>query len=109
MLSKQNCEPCKGGVPPLTAAEIQPLSAELGSDWQVVDNHHLTRKFTFKNFVDALAFTNRIGAIAEEQNHHPNIALTWGEVEVTIYTHKIDGLQKADFVLAAKLSLITQH
>ncbi|MEK9657391.1 MAG: 4a-hydroxytetrahydrobiopterin dehydratase [bacterium] len=104
MLSQQNCEPCKSGVPALSPTEIQPLIAELGSDWQVVKNHHLYRKFNFKNFVDALVFTNKIGAIAEDQHHHPNIALTWGEVEVKIYTHKINGLQKADFVLAAKIS-----
>ena len=102
-LSNQICEPCKGGVPPLKESEITPLITELNNDWNVIDNHHLLKKFTFKNFVEALAFVNKVGNLAEEVGHHPNISFTWGWVEISIWTHKINGLNKADFILAAKM------
>lgn len=100
-LADQTCVPCQGGVPPLTPAEIEPLLAQL-EGWTAVDHHHLTKAWTFEEFADALAFTNAVGAIAEEQWHHPDITLSWGKVGVTIWTHKIDGLAEADFVFAAK-------
>lgn len=103
-LSRESCVPCRGGVPKLTDAEIAPLAAELGTDWAVVDAHHLRREYTFPDFVSALAFTNRIGALAEEQGHHPDLELGWGRVVVTTWTHKIDGLTRSDFVLAAHIS-----
>ena len=101
-LASRECVPCKGGVPPLEAAEIQGLLAQLGNDWQVIDDHHLQKEFKLKNFAEALAFTNQVGAIAEAQNHHPDISLAWGKVAITIWTHKIDGLTESDFVFAAK-------
>lgn len=101
-LASRTCVPCRGGVPPLTAAETKPLLAQLSEGWVVVDGHHLAKEYKFKNFVDALAFTNRVGAIAEEQGHHPNIELTWGRVGLTIWTHAIDGLTESDFILGAK-------
>lgn len=100
-LADRQCVPCKGAVPPLTADQIAPLRAELDA-WSVVDNHHLEKRFKLKNFAEALALVNRIGAIAEEQNHHPDISLAWGKVEVKIWTHKINGLTESDFVFAAK-------
>lgn len=102
-LADKNCVPCQGGVPPLTAAEIAPLAKQLGDGWSVVDNHHLRRVFTFPDFAQALAFTNAVGAIAEAEWHHPDLELAWGRVGVTIFTHKIDGLAEADFILAAKI------
>jgi 4a-hydroxytetrahydrobiopterin dehydratase len=102
-LSQQQCEPCRGGIPPLTPTETAPLLAELGKDWVIEDNHHLLKSFTFPNFVEALAFTNQVGNLAEEVAHHPDILLSWGKVEIRIWTHKIDGLNKADFILAAKI------
>ena len=101
-LSNQSCEPCRGGIQPLSAEEIAPLLLQLGTEWNVVDDHHIKKTFLFDNFVDALDFTNRIGALAEEIGHHPDIYLTWGKVTLTIWTHKIDGLAKADFIFAAK-------
>lgn len=101
-LAAQQCVPCRGGVPPLTGNQIRPLLAKLGGEWSVVDEHHLTKTYSFDDFAQALAFTNRVGAIAEEQGHHPDIALSWGKVGLTIYTHKIDGLTESDFILAAK-------
>ncbi len=102
-LAAKQCVPCRGGVPPLPAAERERLLAELAAGWHVVDGHHLEGEFEFPDFVRALAFTNRIGALAEEQGHHPDIYLSWGKVRVTIWTHKIDGLTESDFVLAAKI------
>lgn len=102
-LSEQVCEPCRGGIPPLTESEIKPLISELNSNWDAVENHHLFKKFEFPNFITALEFVNKVGTLAEEVNHHPNISFTWGYVEVKIWTHKINGLNKADFILAAKI------
>jgi 4a-hydroxytetrahydrobiopterin dehydratase len=100
-LADRQCVPCKGGVPPLTAEEIAPLLAQL-QDWNVIENHHLEKRYKLKNFVQALELVNRIGTIAEEQNHHPDIFLAWGRVDVKIWTHKINGLTESDFILAAK-------
>jgi 4a-hydroxytetrahydrobiopterin dehydratase len=89
-------------MPPLRGAELQALHARLGRSWGVVGEHHLEREYRFPDFRTALAFVNRIGAMAEEQNHHPDLLLAWGRVRVTVWTHAIDGLTESDFVLAAK-------
>ena len=86
--------------PSLLLEFIDPADNFLG--WQVVDGHHLEKTYRFADFGEALAFTNRIGAVAERQGHHPDIHLTWGKVGVSIWTHKIDGLTESDFILAAK-------
>ena len=101
-LASKSCIPCRGGVPPLAADARDRLLAELGRGWQVVDGHHLAKTYEFPNFVDALAFVNAVGAIAEQEGHHPDLHLSWGKVSVEIWTHKIDGLTESDFVLAAK-------
>src|SRR5215469_16184574 len=90
-LSQKDCIPCRGGVPPLTAEQIQPLSSQV-KNWSVINNHHIEKEFKFPDFKAALAFTNKVGAIAEQQGHHPDIQLGWGRVGVKIWTHKIDGL-----------------
>lgn len=102
MLAEKHCIPCKGGVPPLTGEPLQELAAQV-PEWKVVDGHHLERVFKFPNFVTALDFINRIGAIAETEFHHPDLELGWGRVGVKIYTHKINGLTESDFILAAKI------
>jgi 4a-hydroxytetrahydrobiopterin dehydratase len=102
-LASEKCIPCRGGVPPMPAEECEVLRRDLGPGWRVVDGHHLEKEYTFANFVDALALTNRVGAVAEAEGHHPDIYLAWGKVRVTIWTHKIDGLTRSDFVLAAKI------
>ena len=89
-------------MPPLTAAEIRPLEAQV-PDWTVVNNHHLERQFKFPDFKTALRFVNQVGELAEAQGHHPDILLAWGKVGITIWTHKIDGLTESDFILAAKV------
>ena len=101
-LSEHECKPCQGGVPPLAGDALQTLHDQLGNDWQVIDGHHLEKEYGFKNFAEALAFTNQVGALAEEIFHHPDIFLAWGKVRVTLWTHKIDGLNEADFIFAAK-------
>jgi 4a-hydroxytetrahydrobiopterin dehydratase len=101
-LASKQCVPCKGGVPPLTEPQYKPLLAKL-EGWRVEKGHHLHKDYPFPDFVTALAHVNRIGDVAEEQGHHPDIQLTWGRVGVSIWTHKIDGLTESDFILAAKL------
>ena len=101
-LSAKHCVPCQGGVPPLAAGEVSRLLREL-TGWTAVDNHHLSKTMRFPDFVQALAYVNRIGELAEAEGHHPNLFLTWGEVRIDIWTHKIDGLTESDFVLAAKI------
>lgn len=101
-LASKECVPCKGGVPPLAGEALDGLLAELGGGWRVVDGHHLEKEFGFADFVEALAFTNRIGELAEAQAHHPDIHLSWGKVRLEIWTHTIDGLTESDFVWAAK-------
>jgi 4a-hydroxytetrahydrobiopterin dehydratase len=102
-LAEKECVPCKGGVPALKGDDLRRLSGELNPSWQVARDHQLEREFKFKDFREALTFTNRVGELAEQQNHHPDIYLTWGMVKVTIWTHKVDGLTESDFVLAAKI------
>lgn len=107
-LAEKECVPCKGGVPPLNDEEASELLARLGGGWRVVDGHHLEKVYRFGNFREALAFTNRVGELAERQGHHPDIQLSWGRVVLTIWTHKINGLTESDFVLAAKADLLEQ-
>ena len=101
-LAKMECVPCRGGVPPLQGDELRELEQKLGGAWRTVDQHHLEKEFSFKDFREALAFTNQVGELAEVQGHHPDIFLAWGKVKLTIWTHKIDGLTESDFILAAK-------
>ncbi|NQU39615.1 MAG: 4a-hydroxytetrahydrobiopterin dehydratase [Lentisphaerae bacterium] len=105
-LVDRECLPCRGGVPPLKGESLIPLQAELGDGWALVEEHHLTKAFSFPDFKEALRFTNGVGALAEAIGHHPTIELSWGSVRVTIWTHKIDGLAEADFIFAAKVDLV---
>ncbi len=100
------CVPCQGGMPPLKGKELKTLQNQLGNDWKVIDEHHLEKEWELDDFQTALDFTNRIGSLAEEQGHHPDIYLTWGKVGVKMWTHKIDGLTDSDFILAAKIDSI---
>ncbi len=101
-LSLKVCVPCRGGVPPLAGRELTSLLEQVHG-WTVVGEHHLQKGFTFPNFVTALEFVNLVGAVAEEQGHHPDIYLAWGKVEVKLWTHKIDGLTESDFIMAARI------
>lgn len=101
-LSQKRCVPCRGGIPPLKGDQLQQIANRLGGGWQVVEEHHLEKEYPFRNFREALDFTNRLGEISETEGHHPEILLSWGKVHVTIFTHKVDGLTESDFILAAK-------
>ena len=107
-LAEEECVPCRGGVPALKGGELQALMSELSSGWRVVEEHHLENSYVFPDFVSALAFTNRAGEVAEAQGHHPDILLSWGKVGVTIWTHKINGLTRSDFILAAKIDALAK-
>ncbi|HKV45130.1 MAG TPA: 4a-hydroxytetrahydrobiopterin dehydratase [bacterium] len=104
-LADKKCVPCLGGVPPLTAAEIAPLLAQLDG-WQVEDHKKLVKSFKFQNFVQAVDFVNAVTAVAEEEQHHPDLYVRWGEVRAYLWTHKIDGLTESDFVMAAKIDRV---
>jgi 4a-hydroxytetrahydrobiopterin dehydratase len=101
-LASRHCVPCRGGVPPLKGSEITKLLDDL-EGWEVINEHHLRKGFQFTNFLQSQEFVNRVGDIAEEQGHHPDICFGWGKAEITIWTHKIDGLTESDFILAAKI------
>jgi 4a-hydroxytetrahydrobiopterin dehydratase len=101
-LASKTCVPCRGGVAPLKGQELESFRKQV-PDWNVIDEHHLTRSFKFPDFRKALDFTNRIGELTEQQGHHPDIFLAWGKVDVILWTHKIDGLTESDFIMAAKI------
>jgi len=101
-LADKQCVPCRGGVPPLKGRELEVFLRNV-PQWTAPNQHHLRREFRFPDFQQALDFVNRVGAVAEEQGHHPDMLLSWGKVEVTLWTHKIDGLTESDFIMAAKI------
>lgn len=106
-LSQKKCVPCEGGTLPMTLTECAPYLKQIGKDWQVVEEKKIERLFKFKNFAEGLAFVNKIGMIAEAENHHPNIYLfSWNKVKITLTTHAIKGLSVNDFILAAKINKI---
>jgi 4a-hydroxytetrahydrobiopterin dehydratase len=107
-LASKDCVPCKGGVAAMKGAAIQPLLGQLDG-WSVVDEHHLSKTFKFPDFVSALAFVNRVGQLAEQQQHHPDVHLAWGKATITIWTHKINGLTESDFVFAAKCDALPRE
>ena len=103
-LAAKSCAPCRGGVPPLSPASAQ---AELDHvpGWRLEENAtRLTRRFEFRDFVEAIKFVNRVADVAEQEAHHPDIAVHWNKVDLTLWTHKIGGLHENDFILAAKVN-----
>ena len=103
-LKDNKCEPCTGSSQPVPHEEIARLMDKIPK-WELIEMegvNRLRRNFKFNNFVEALAFTNRVGAIADEEDHHPEIVTEWGKVTVTWWTHKIKGLHLNDFIMAAK-------
>jgi 4a-hydroxytetrahydrobiopterin dehydratase len=109
-LAARACVPCRGGVPPLTADQIAPLLAQIGADWRVLERPDpkqgtvtiLRRSYRFDDFAQALRAAVLVGEMAEEQQHHPDLHISWGRLEVEIWTHKIGGLTESDFIFAAK-------
>lgn len=105
-LAQRACVPCRGGTPPMPRRESEDLLRQLGTGWELAEVFQgvtgLRKTYRFKDFAEALGFVNRAGAIAEEQGHHPDMALAWGQVIVSVWTHKIKGLTESDFIFAAK-------
>ncbi|MBZ6494710.1 4a-hydroxytetrahydrobiopterin dehydratase [Natrinema longum] len=109
-LADQECEACTSEDDPLEPEEYADYRAEIRDDvWTVVDDHHLEGTYAFEDFRDALEFTYEVGELAEEEWHHPDIGLEWGEVTIEMWTHKIDGLHKTDFVMAARMDRIYEE
>ena len=102
-LADEHCTPLPAGARPLAPADWPPLLAQLNGAWRIVDDHHLTRSWRLPDFAQALALVNRIGALAEAQDHHPDLVLRWGRVELTLWTHAVGGLSRNDFILAAHI------
>jgi 4a-hydroxytetrahydrobiopterin dehydratase len=105
-LARRPCLPCRGGVAPVPAELLPELHAALGDGWSLVDDKKLRKEFRFPDFASALAFVVRVGRMADEEDHHPDIHLSWGRVTLEIWTHTIDGLAEGDFVWAAKAELL---
>jgi 4a-hydroxytetrahydrobiopterin dehydratase len=101
-LAAKTCVPCRGGTPPLKGEDLSLFQKQVDG-WTIVEEHHITKAFNFPDFRGALRFVSCIGELAEEQGHHPDICLAWGRVEITTWTHKINGLTESDFILAAKI------
>ena len=105
-LSKKKCVACDGSIPPFDTNEIHKYLKKV-DDWDVKRNddksYYLIKNFKFKNFEDSLNFTNKVGEIAEQENHHPDISFGWGYCKIKIFTHAIKGLAESDFILAAKI------
>jgi 4a-hydroxytetrahydrobiopterin dehydratase len=107
-LAERRCVPCRGGVPSLTGDKLAEIHRQLAdpAQWKIIDEHHIVRLYKFPDFKSALAFVNKVGEVAEEQGHHPDILLAWGKVEITLWTHAVSGLTESDFILAAKIDRI---
>ena len=105
-LEKKHCVPCSGGTPPLLKKDIDKLLKELKTPWEVVASERLQKHFEFPDFKSGLKFVNDIGAIAENEGHHPDFCVHYSKVEIEIWTHAINGLSENDFILAAKIDEI---
>jgi 4a-hydroxytetrahydrobiopterin dehydratase len=100
-LSQEKCIPCSVGTPVLEGKELEALMEEIEDDWELIEDKKIARKFKFDNFAKALEFVNKVGSIAEEKGHHPDIELGWGRAKIIFTTHKIDGLSRNDFIMAS--------
>lgn len=106
-LAEKKCEACVSAKRSLTRAEFQGYLAEL-KHWDVINDHHLLKSYKTNNFAEALELANKVGAVAEEEGHHPDLLVRWGELRIEMWTHKVDGLTEADFVLAAKIDRLKE-
>ncbi len=105
-LAKKTCVPCNNGATALAPLEWEPMLSKL-KGWQVIDEKKLLKRIKVENFAQSLELANKIGAIAEEQTHHPDLLVRWGGLRIELWTHAIDGLSENDFILAAKIDQIS--
>jgi len=106
-LAKKRCVPCEGGIAAFTPTQAEKMLKELNPDWILIDEARLlVKEFQFKNFADAMAFATKVGEIAEQESHHPDLNIGWGRVAIELTTHAINGLSENDFILAAKIDMI---
>lgn len=109
-LAERECEACTSDDDPLSGEELEEFHKEIDQEvWDIVDEHHLEGTYEFEDFRDALEFTYEVGELAEEEWHHPDLHLSWGEVVVEMWTHKIDGLFETDFIMAARMDRIHEE
>lgn len=102
-LAERHCKPCKGDVPPMKGEDLAQYRKQLGEDWNIIGEHHMEKEFKLKDWRQAVDMTNKIAELADQEDHHPDILLSYGKVKVTLWTHKINGLSENDFILAAKI------
>ncbi len=107
-LENKKCVPCEGGVPVIKGDDIENYSCQLKTNWDVVDEKMIRKEFLFPDFVAAMGFANKVGDIAEEEAHHPDLHISYGKVIVELWTHAIDGLSENDFIVAAKIDAIEE-
>ena len=102
-LSEKKCVPCEGGVPPLDSRQIAEIKKQISSDWTVLENSRIKKKYLFVNFKHTMEFVNKVASLAEAEGHHPEMHVSYGEVEIELWTHAIKGLSENDFIMAAKI------
>jgi 4a-hydroxytetrahydrobiopterin dehydratase len=106
-LAERHCKPCKGNIPPMKSDDLARYHKELGESWNVIGEHHLEKEFKLKDWQEAVFLTDKIAELADQEDHHPDVVLSYGKVKVSLWTHKIDGLSENDFILAAKIDKAT--
>lgn len=106
-LSEKKCVPCEGGAKPFTSSQIQEFFSQLQGGWEVVDSKKIQKKFTFKDFNEAIDFVHKVAEVAESEGHHPDIHINYNKVVIELFTHAIGGLSENDFILASKVDQLT--
>lgn len=102
-LAEKRCVPCEGGVPTFTKTQITKYTHQLQKGWQVVGDKKLQKEFKFKNFVETMGFVNQVALIAQAEDHHPDMQVSYSKVVIELWTHAVGGLSENDFILAAKI------
>lgn len=108
-LLSRHCTHLPEGTPPLSGEALASYREAVDSRWKLSDDDHLEAEFSFPDFAAALAFTNEVGALAEAEDHHPEITLTWGKVQVRVWTHTVGGVSPNDFILAARIDTLVRE
>jgi len=100
------CVPCQGGIPPLSLDQTTQLLSKLGNNWSLNEEGHLSKTYSFQDFITAMEFANKIAILSEQEGHHPELIIGWGYCNIILWTHKINGLTESDFILAAKIEAL---